>query len=139
MENDPALDNLDIMSDTSTQMTQFTRYTRAASIVSTQSSLATFSTKTGSRKKEAKLKKKAERQKAGGKKGTVFEEDYLYSSVQKLIKDRLGAVQAEAFPFATPPPLRDLLFDPQQSQRSLLRIRSLRIRRQHCRRHPVAL
>ncbi|CDS00057.1 hypothetical protein [Sporisorium scitamineum] len=95
-ENDPALDNLDIMSDTSTQMTQFTRYTRAASIASAQSSLATFSTKSGSRKKEAKLKKKAERQKAGGKKGTVFEEDYLYGSVQKLIKERLGTVQIEA-------------------------------------------
>ncbi|SPO43490.1 related to IKI3 - Subunit of RNA polymerase II elongator histone acetyltransferase complex [Moesziomyces antarcticus] len=94
-DNDPALDNLDIMSDTSTQMTQFTRYTRAASIVS-QSSMATFSTKSGSRKKEAKLRKKAERQKAGGKKGTVFEEDYLYTSVQKLIKERLGSVQAEA-------------------------------------------
>lgn len=96
LENDPALDNLDIMSDTSTQMTQFTRYTRATSIVSQQSSLATFSTTSGSRKKEAKLKKKAERQKAGGKKGTIFEEDYLYSSIQKLLKDRLGTLQSDA-------------------------------------------
>ncbi|GAC97137.1 Pol II transcription elongation factor [Pseudozyma hubeiensis SY62] len=95
-ENDPALDNLDIQSDTSTQMTQFTRYTRAASIASQQSSLATFSTKSGSKKKSAKLKKKEERAKAGGKKGTVFEEDYLYTSVQKLIKERLAAVQTEA-------------------------------------------
>ncbi|KAF6767348.1 IKI3 [Kalmanozyma brasiliensis GHG001] len=93
-EDDPALENVDIMSDTSTQMTQFTRYTRATTIA-TQSSLATFSTRSGSRKKEAKLRKKAERAKAGGKKGTVFEEDYLYESVQKLIKDRLGAAQKE--------------------------------------------
>lgn len=95
-ENDAALDNLDVQSDTSTQMTQFTRYTRAASIASQQSSLATFSTKSGSRKKQAKLNKKQERAKAGGKKGSIFEQDYLYTSVQKLLKDRLGAVQLEA-------------------------------------------
>ncbi|KAJ1032623.1 hypothetical protein NDA16_000646 [Ustilago loliicola] len=96
LENDAALDNLDIMSDTSTQMTQFTRYTCAASIASGQSSLATFSTTSGSKKKEAKLKKKTERQKAAGKKGSIFEEDYLYTSVQKLLKDRLGTLQSDA-------------------------------------------
>lgn len=93
-EDDPALDNIDVMSDTSTQMTQFTRYTTTASIA-TQSSLATFSTKSGSRKKEAKLKKKQERNKAGGKKGSVYEEDYLYTSVAKLLNERLGVLQKE--------------------------------------------
>lgn len=93
-EDDPALDNIDVMSDTSTQMTQFTRYTTTASIA-TQSSLATFSTKSGSRKKEAKLKKKQERKKAGGKKGSVYEEDYLYMSITKLLNERLDSLQEE--------------------------------------------
>ena len=94
-EDDPALENVEVMSDTSTQMTQFTRYTAAPS--ATASTMSTFSqmSKSTNRKQLAKMKKKEERKKAGGKKGSIYEEDYLYESVQKLIRDRLGGVQSE--------------------------------------------
>lgn len=41
------------------------------------------------------MKKKEERKKNAGKKGSIYEEDYLYESIQKLIKERLGGVQSE--------------------------------------------
>ncbi|KAN0060657.1 putative elongator complex protein 1 [Thecaphora frezii] len=94
---DPALENVDVMSDTSTQATAFTRYT-AAPTASAASSMSTFSkaSKSTNRKHAAKMKKKEERKKAAGKKGSIYEEDYLYESLQKLVRDRLGGVQQEA-------------------------------------------
>ncbi|PWN48336.1 IkappaB kinase complex, IKAP component [Violaceomyces palustris] len=97
LEDDPALENLDVMSDTSTQMTQFTRYTVAASTAApSMNTFSSASTKTTSRKHAAKLKKKEEKKKAGGKKGSIYEEDYLYESIQKLFKERLAHVQTES-------------------------------------------
>ncbi|CAO1627671.1 unnamed protein product [Parajaminaea phylloscopi] len=91
------LDNIDVQSDTSTQITQFTRYTKAPSHAGTLSSISASSrgTKTTNKKSERKMRKKEEKKKAGGKKGSVYEEDYLYESVQRLIKERLGEVQDE--------------------------------------------
>lgn len=92
-ENDTALDNIDIQSDTSTQITQFTRYTKAPSHVGTMSSIS--ATSKGTKKAEKRLKKKEEKKKAAGKKGSIYEEDYLYDSLQKLLLERLGSVQDE--------------------------------------------
>ncbi|PWN23511.1 IKI3-domain-containing protein [Microstroma glucosiphilum] len=92
------LDNIDVQSDTSTQITQFTRYTKAPTHAGTMSSLSATS-KGGSsstRKGEKKIKKREEKKKAVGKKGSVYEEDYLYESLGKLLGERLGGVQEEA-------------------------------------------
>lgn len=89
------LDNVDVQSDTSTQITQFTRYTKAPTHAGTLSSISASSRGTGitSKKHERKLKKKEEKKKASGKKGSVYEEDYLYESIQRLVKEKLGEVQ----------------------------------------------
>lgn len=92
-ENDPALDNIDIQSDTSTQITQFTRYTKAPSHVGTMSSIS--ATSKGTKRGEKRMKKKEEKKKAAGKKNSVYEEDYLYESLQKLLLERLGSLQDE--------------------------------------------
>ncbi|KAK0538478.1 putative elongator complex protein 1 [Tilletia horrida] len=91
MENDPALDNVDVMTDTSTQITQFTRYTSVPSLAS----MSTSSGMTASTNKSKKNKRKEERKKNSGKKGSVYEEDYLFESLQKLLKDRLRGLQQE--------------------------------------------
>ncbi|CAO1630884.1 unnamed protein product [Sympodiomycopsis kandeliae] len=93
-ENDPALDKIEIQSDTSTQITQFTRYTKAPSHVGTMSSISATSKGT-TKRGDKRLKKKEEKKKAAGKKGSVYEEDYLYESVQKLLLERLGNIQDE--------------------------------------------
>ena len=91
--NDPALDNIDIMSDTSTQITAFTRYTMALSAVTTASSSHRSRNTTWRQANEKK--KKEQKKKATGKKGTVYEESYLYESLQRLLKERLKAAQGE--------------------------------------------
>ncbi|KAI8643421.1 IKI3 family-domain-containing protein [Parasitella parasitica] len=81
MANDDTLDNIDMFSDTTSMYSQFTRYTNASSRVSSVSSQG--STKT---RKTSKLRKKEERKRARGKKGSVFEEEYIVNSVKKLIE-----------------------------------------------------
>lgn len=97
-EDHARLDNIDLLSDASTQITQFTRYTKAPSHVGTLSSISVSSHGTGgtNKKVEMKMRKKEEKKKASGKKGSVYEEDYLYESMQQLIRERLGEVQEEA-------------------------------------------
>ncbi|KAE8271222.1 hypothetical protein A4X09_0g1133 [Tilletia walkeri] len=91
MENDPALDNVDVMTDTSTQITQYTRYTSVPSLAS----MSTSSGMTGSTHKSKKNKRKEERKKNSGKKNSIYEEDYLFESLQKLLKEKLESVQVE--------------------------------------------
>ncbi|CAD6977243.1 hypothetical protein A4X06_0g1276 [Tilletia controversa] len=91
MENDPALDNVDVMTDTSTQITQYTRYTSVPSLAS----MSTSSGMTGSTNKSRKTKRKEERKKNSGKKGSIYEEDYLFESLQKLLKEKLQGLQVE--------------------------------------------
>ncbi|KAK0548116.1 putative elongator complex protein 1 [Tilletia horrida] len=91
MENDPALDNVDVMTDTSTQITQFTRYTSVPSLAS----MTTSSNMTSSTHRSKRNKRKEERKKNSGKKGSIYEEDYLFESLQKLLKDKLKNLQNE--------------------------------------------
>ncbi|KAI9245023.1 IKI3 family-domain-containing protein [Sporodiniella umbellata] len=79
MANDESLDNIDMFSDTTSMYSQFTRYTSASSRVSSVSSQGS-----GRSRKTSKLRRKEERKRARGKKGTVFEEEYLISSLKKL-------------------------------------------------------
>lgn len=79
MANDESLDNIDMFSDTTSMYSQFTRYTSASSRVSSVSSQGS-----GRSRKTSKLRRKEERKRARGKKGTVFEEEYLTTSLKKL-------------------------------------------------------
>ncbi|CAO3617850.1 unnamed protein product [Cunninghamella echinulata] len=78
LPNDDTLDNIDMFSDTTSMYSQFTRYTQASSRVSTVSSSSRSS------RKSSKQKKREERKRARGKKGTVFEEEYLLNSLKRL-------------------------------------------------------
>lgn len=79
MANDESLDNIDMFSDTTSMYSQFTRYTNASSRVSSVTSQGS-----GRSRKTSKLRRKEERKRARGKKGTVFEEEYLVGSLKKL-------------------------------------------------------
>lgn len=92
-DNDGGLDNVDVMSDTSTQITQFTRYTAALS-AHTSASSSHRSRNTAWRASNER-KKKEQRKKDTGRKGSVYEENYLFDSLQRLLKDRLKEVQAD--------------------------------------------
>ncbi|KAF5354980.1 hypothetical protein D9756_005531 [Leucocoprinus leucothites] len=71
---DPALVNVDVMTDVSMAPTTFTRYTVAPSTASRTS------------KRSSRSKRKLERKAGSGRKGTVDEEEYLLKSVGKLIE-----------------------------------------------------
>ncbi|WFD35942.1 Putative elongator complex protein 1 [Malassezia cuniculi] len=86
--DDAVPDNIDVSSEVSLA-TQFTRYTAAPSIAQSMSTLS-LSSRAG--KKAAKEDKK----KRSGRKGSVYEEDYLYESVQRLVGERLRGVQQSA-------------------------------------------
>lgn len=82
---DAVPDNIDVSSEVSLA-TQFTRYTAAPSVAQSMSTLS-LSSRAG--KKAAKEEKK----KRTGRKGSIYEEDYLYDSVQRLVGERLREVQ----------------------------------------------
>ncbi|ORX62126.1 IkappaB kinase complex, IKAP component [Hesseltinella vesiculosa] len=86
LPNDDTLDNIDMFSDTTSMYSQFTRYTQASSRVSTVSSRAS--------RKSSKQKRRDERKRARGKKGTVFEEEYLVSSLKRLY-ERASNLQSD--------------------------------------------
>ncbi|RKP14012.1 IKI3 family-domain-containing protein, partial [Piptocephalis cylindrospora] len=70
--NDGHLDNVEIQSEVSTLMTDFTRYTKSSSIPASLMSKGSRSTK------------RQERKKNRGKKGTIYEKDYLIDSLGRL-------------------------------------------------------
>lgn len=83
-DNDILTDQRDdisiVASETSTKESFFTRYTGKTS----------GTAKTGVSRKTMKNKRREERKKAKGKKGTIYEEEYLIQSVGRLI-DRLAS------------------------------------------------
>ncbi|KAI7903384.1 IKI3 family-domain-containing protein [Cokeromyces recurvatus] len=102
MANDETLDNIDMFSDTTSMYSQFTRYTSASSRVSTMSSSTQGSARS---RKTSKLRKREERKRARGKRGTVFEEEYIVNSIKKLIEkacsmqNELGSLIRALVPF----------------------------------------
>lgn len=72
-------------SETSTKESFFTRYTGKTS----------GTAKTGASRRTAKNKRREERKRARGKKGTIYEEEYLVQSVGRLI-DRLNQSKPDA-------------------------------------------
>ncbi|KAF7721259.1 hypothetical protein EC973_004986 [Apophysomyces ossiformis] len=97
LPNDDSLDNVDMFSDTTSMYSQFTRYTQATSRVSTVSSKGSRNT--------SKRRKREDRKRARGKKGTVFEEEYLVSSLKRLyerasnMQNELGNILRALAPF----------------------------------------
>jgi len=87
----PAPDHVDVMSDVS-QLTQFTRYTAATSLAPSLSTLSLGSKRTSRQKSQAK---KEAKKKLSGRKGSVYEEDYLHDSLQKLLSTRLSTLQRD--------------------------------------------
>ncbi|CDR38690.1 CYFA0S02e04588g1_1 [Cyberlindnera fabianii] len=84
-DNDMA-DNVSVApSETSTKESFFTRYTGKTG----------GTAKTGATRKTHKNKRREERKKARGKKGTIYEEEYLVQSVGRMI-DRLEQTKPEA-------------------------------------------
>ncbi len=86
-------DNIDVMSDTSTQITQFTRYTAALTAISSVSS--SHRSRDTNWKQSKQKRKKEMKKKESGKKGSVYEENYLFESLQRLVKERLTEAQGE--------------------------------------------
>ncbi|KAK9712591.1 putative elongator complex protein 1 [Basidiobolus ranarum] len=79
------LDNIDVMSDTTSMASDFSRYTKAST------RMTSLSSKSG---KTAKSRKKKEKR-LRGKKGSAFEEEYLMDSLKRLIL-RFNVHQAES-------------------------------------------
>ncbi|KAJ1958693.1 putative elongator complex protein 1 [Linderina pennispora] len=77
-ENDGSLDNIDVMSDTTSMASRFSTFTAT---VTNATSRVTGSTA----RRISKNRRKAERKKVRGKKGSVYEEAYLVDSLAKLI------------------------------------------------------
>ncbi|KAG0196709.1 hypothetical protein BGX28_009840, partial [Mortierella sp. GBA30] len=77
---DDALDNVDMMSDTTSMASGFSRYTAVNSMMSKSSHSSRSSSQY-----TARLKKRNEKKRARGKKGSAFEEEYLINSLRKLI------------------------------------------------------
>jgi elongator complex protein 1 len=77
-------DNISLApTDTTSGGTFMTRYTNQTGTVNTQTT-----------RKTSKNKRREERKRARGKKGTVYEEEYLVNSLERLI-DRLNSMQDE--------------------------------------------
>lgn len=86
MEDSEAPDNVSLApSETSTKDSFFTRYTGKTS----------GTAKTGASRKTTKNKRREERKRAKGKKGTIYEEEYLVMSVGRMI-ERLDQTKPEA-------------------------------------------
>ncbi|KAG0000493.1 hypothetical protein BGZ65_004319, partial [Modicella reniformis] len=73
---DDGLDNVDMMSDTTSMASGFSRYTAANSVLSKSSQ---------SSSRSSQLKKRHDKKRARGKKGSAYEEEYLINSLRKLI------------------------------------------------------
>lgn len=85
-ENENTPDNVSIApSETSTKESFFTRYTGKTA----------GTAKTGASRRTAKNKRREERKRARGKKGTVYEEEYLITSIGRLI-DRLENTKSDS-------------------------------------------
>ncbi|KDR75591.1 hypothetical protein GALMADRAFT_1330461 [Galerina marginata CBS 339.88] len=83
IDDNPALQNVDVMTDVSMAPTAFTRYT----VAPTAASRSSWRT--------SRSKRKMGRKVGSGRKGTVDEEEYLLRSVSKLV-ERFVTTQGEA-------------------------------------------
>ena len=112
-DNDILVDQRDdisiVASETSTKESFFTRYTGKTS----------GTAKTGVSRKTLKNKRREERKKAKGKKGTIYEEEYLIQSVGRLV-DRLKTTMPDLKSLIEMLIRRERLEQAQLLQRNLL-------------------
>ncbi|KAF9164239.1 hypothetical protein DFQ26_001667 [Actinomortierella ambigua] len=88
MGHEDMLDNVDMMSDTTSMASGFSRYTKANTVGTRNTSSSRQSAYT------ARLRRRQERKRQTGKKGSIFEEEYLIGSLRKLIV-RIDAFKLE--------------------------------------------
>ncbi|KAF9975119.1 hypothetical protein BGZ73_001334 [Actinomortierella ambigua] len=88
MGHDEMLDNVDMMSDTTSMASGFSRYTKANTVMTRNTNSSRQSAYT------ARLRRRQERKRQTGKKGSIFEEEYLIGSLRKLIV-RIDAFKTE--------------------------------------------
>ncbi|KAJ2551121.1 putative elongator complex protein 1 [Coemansia sp. RSA 1933] len=79
--------DVDIMSDTASMASEFSTFTATASNASSQMTGSTV-------RRISKSKRKEERKRVRGKKGSIYEESYLVESISKLV-DRVRAAQTQ--------------------------------------------
>ncbi|CAG8837882.1 14099_t:CDS:2, partial [Racocetra persica] len=84
-QNEESIENADVFSDTSSMASGFTRYSQS------NTQLSIHSTRSG---KSAKSRRRQERKKARGKKGSIYEEGYILDSLKRLI-ERFNTTQAD--------------------------------------------
>ncbi|CAG8662518.1 21729_t:CDS:10 [Cetraspora pellucida] len=84
-QTEESIENVDVFSDTSSMASGFTRYSQS------NTQLSIHSSRSG---KSAKSRRRQERKKARGKKGSIYEEEYLIDSLKRLI-GRFNTTQAE--------------------------------------------
>lgn len=87
MNEEDAPDNVSLAptnASTSTSTSLFTRYTGKTGTTAA----------TGASRRTSKNRRREERKRARGKKGSVYEEEYLVNSIRRMI-ERLDAVRAE--------------------------------------------
>lgn len=86
-EDVDAVDDVSVApTETSTAPSFFTRYTGKTK----------GTAKTGASRKTSKNRKREERKRAKGRKGTIYEEEYLINSIGRLV-ERLSQTQSDAF------------------------------------------
>ncbi|KAG7796246.1 hypothetical protein KL929_003437 [Ogataea haglerorum] len=110
-----APDNVSIAaSETSTRESFFTRYTGK-----TQGTA-----KTGASRRTAKNRRREERKKARGKKGTIYEEEYLVNSIGRLV-ERLNQTEPEALRLIEGLVRRSMMAQAYEIQKNFVEVREL--------------
>ncbi|RSH95270.1 hypothetical protein EHS25_000356 [Saitozyma podzolica] len=92
VDNEPALEGVDVATNATTVMTTFTRYTVAPTTVMSQSTRITGQTN--------KSKHRPSKRRQAGRKGTVDEWEYLLGSMGRLVA-RVDEKSGERFHFST--------------------------------------
>jgi elongator complex protein 1 len=94
-DEDPVDDGRSDTATRITSFTRFTRFTRLTSLTSLASGPTALSSASSARTgMTAKRRKKEEKKKASGKKGSIYEEDYLFDSLARLLGSKLETCQA---------------------------------------------
>ncbi|KAH9816688.1 IKI3 family-domain-containing protein [Melampsora americana] len=90
-ETGEVFDGIDAMTEATTVFrTDYSRYTRGIA----PSRHSTYTTRSGrSSARSGKLRKKEEKKKAAGKKGSIYEEEYLLNLLVKAVSEKLPSLQ----------------------------------------------
>ncbi|CAG8653137.1 11715_t:CDS:2, partial [Racocetra fulgida] len=94
-QSEESIENADVFSDTSSMASGFTRYSQSnTQLIPFVLITINMSFRTNVYSKSAKSRRRQERKKARGKKGSIYEEGYLLDSLKRLI-ERFNTTQAQ--------------------------------------------